>query len=94
MNEEPQLPVLPMELWTEIIIKEVYRQRIREHEILNSPLYDEFDLHFHKLGNLHSISAAVLTSSFTLTALKRTCKRFHEEILPYNSKTTYYKSFN
>jgi hypothetical protein len=71
----PLTVVLPNELWTEHVIKEVLLERNKYHNE---------DLTF-QVGNLISRDKFKIyhETSFTLTALKRTCKAFEKNIRPY-----------
>jgi hypothetical protein len=65
------LPILPLELWTEHIIPEIMRERDRRD--WNGVT---------KIGNMrvNILNAEFFPSSFTLTALKRINKKFYGEI--------------
>lgn len=65
------LPVIPMEMWTHHIIPAIMRQRFLQTEQV-----------VHCFGNMLSAStySGFFPSTFTLTALKRTCKLFNQDI--------------
>lgn len=82
MNQSESLPVLPMEIWTNEIIPIIFERRIND-------IGDERYM-FSECGHLKDrTTMGAYPSSFTLTALKRTCKILHKAIKPYCYSAVY-----
>lgn len=87
ISDDKCTPILPTELWTEHIIPAVFVERGREYDaIVYGYFYNSRE---SSMGKMYSIAGEIFRTSFTLTAIKRTCKAFSRRIEPYKDSLFY-----